>query len=384
MAEVRLSNLVKRFGTFAAVQDVSITVHDGEFVFLLGPSGCGKTTTLRMLAGLEMPTEGRIEIGGRNVTYLKPRYRNVGMVFQDYGLYRHMTVFENIAYPLRVRRMGRAEIGRKVGDVARLMQITEVLRRKPDQLSAGQLQRVAIARMLVRDADIFLMDEPMSHLDAQLRGLMRAELRHLQKQIGTTTIFVTHDQLEAMTMADRIIVMKEGRMLQFATPRTIFERPSNEFVATFVGEPQMNVFPARIEARGDGAVAVLDGTDIPLDPAWVKANGVADMSGRTVRLGIRPEHVAIREAPDERHPLAAKLLAFEPTGAENLYVFSAGGVEITTRSSTDETASHSKEFGAPFHLGLDPNWIYLFDPGGGQTLAYAASSRGDDEGSAPA
>lgn len=306
------------------------------------------------------------------------------MVFQDYGLYRHMTVFENIAYPLRVRRMTRAQIKEKVGDVARLMQITDALRRKPDQLAAGQLQRVAIARMLVRDADIFLMDEPMSHLDAQLRGLMRAELRHLQKQIGTTTIFVTHDQLEAMTMADRIIVMRGGHMLQFATPRTIFEQPSNEFVATFVGEPQMNVFPVQIEARGDGAVAVLEGTDIPLDPAWVKANDIANMVGRRVRLGIRPEHVAIRETADERHRLAAKLLAFEPTGAENLYVFSAGGVEITTRSSTDETASHSKEFGAPFHLGLDPKWLYLFDPDDGRTLAYAASSRADDEGSAAA
>ncbi len=383
MAEVRISGLVKRFGSFTAVKDASITVNDGEFVFLLGPSGCGKTTTLRMLAGLEMPTEGRIEIGGRDVTYLRPRYRNVGMVFQDYGLYRHMTVFENIAYPLRVRRMPRTQIREKVGDVAGLMQITDALRRKPDQLSSGQLQRVAIARMLVRDADIFLMDEPMSHLDAQLRGQMRAELRHLQKQIGTTTIFVTHDQLEAMTMADRIIVMRGGHMLQFATPRTIFERPANEFVATFVGEPQMNVFPVRIEARGGGAVAVLEGTDIPLDPAWVGANDIASKAGRTVRLGVRPEHVTIRETRDERHPLAAKLLAFEPTGAENLYVFSAGGAEITTRSSTHETASHSKEFGAPFHLGLDPNWLYLFDPDDGRTLAYAASSRADDEGSAP-
>jgi multiple sugar transport system ATP-binding protein len=381
MAEVRISNLVKRFGAFAAVKDVNITVNDGEFVFLLGPSGCGKTTTLRMLAGLEMPSEGLIEIGGRNVTYLRPRYRNVGMVFQDYGLYRHMTVFENIAYPLRVRRMTKAQISQKVGDVAAMMQITQVLQRKPDQLSAGQLQRVAIARMLVRDADIFLMDEPMSHLDAQLRGLMRAELRHLQKKIGTTTIFVTHDQLEAMTMADRIIVMKDGHMLQFATPRTIFERPATEFVATFVGEPQMNVFPVRIEMRDQRVVAVMDGMDIPLDQDWAKANGLAGMAGRALRLGVRPEHVTIREAADENHVLPAKLLAFEPTGAENLYVFSCGGVEITTRSSTGETASHSKEFGAPFQLALDPGWIYLFDPESGRTLAYAASSRAETEGS---
>jgi multiple sugar transport system ATP-binding protein len=383
MAEVRLSNLVKRFGKFVAVADVNITVNDGEFVFLLGPSGCGKTTTLRMIAGLEMPTEGRIEIAGRNVTYLRPRYRNVGMVFQDYGLYRHMTVFENIAYPLRVRRMSRSQIDQKVGDVAQMMQIGGALQRKPDQLSAGQLQRVAIARMLVRDADIFLMDEPMSHLDAQLRGQMRAELRHLQKRIGTTTIFVTHDQLEAMTMADRIIVMKDGHMLQFATPRTIFERPANEFVATFVGEPQMNVFDSRIVREGDGFAADLGGHRIPLSREWAEANGVAAMVDRPVRLGIRPEHVSISEAAAGHDVLPAKLLAFEPTGAENLYVFSVGDVEITTRSSTDETASHSKEFGAPFHLGLDPNWIYLFDPQDGRTLAQAASSS-EEEGMAPA
>lgn len=246
MADLKIQSMVKQFGAFTAVRDVDVTIRDGEFVFLLGPSGCGKTTTLRMIAGLEMPTSGRIEIKGRNVTFLKPRYRNVGMVFQDYGLYRHFTVFGNIAYPLQVRGFARAAITDKVHAVAKTMQITEVLERKPDQLSAGQLQRVAIARMLVRDADIFLMDEPMSHLDAQLRGQMRAELRHIQKTIGVTTIFVTHDQLEAMTMADRIIVMKDGRMLQFATPQQIFERPATEFVATFVGETHMNVFVVTI------------------------------------------------------------------------------------------------------------------------------------------
>ncbi len=212
-----------------------------------------------MVAGLEMPTSGRIEIGGRNVTYLRPRYRNVGMVFQDYGLYRHMTVFGNIAYPLQVRSLPKADIRSKVEAVASTMQISDILARKPDQLSAGQLQRVAIARMLVRDADIFLMDEPMSHLDAQLRGQMRAELRHIQKDIGVTTIFVTHDQLEAMTMADRIIVMKDGEMLQYAPPQEIFERPSSEFVATFVGEPQMNVFDCVLRKGAGGIQAEIEG-----------------------------------------------------------------------------------------------------------------------------
>src|SRR5688572_20603015 len=268
MAELRIEKLVKRFGAFTAVAGVDITVRDGEFVFLLGPSGCGKTTTLRMIAGLEMPTEGRIEIAGRNVTFLRPRYRNVGMVFQDYGLYRHMTVFGNIAYPLKVRRLPRAAIREKVNAVARTMQIVSVLDRKPDQLAAGQLQRVAIARMLVRDADLFLMDEPMSHLDAQLRGHMRAELRHIQKKVGVTTIFVTHDQLEAMTMADRIIVMRDGKMLQFATPLEIFERPSNEFVATFVGEPHMNVMDAVLRRSEKGLVADVGPFAVPLDEGW--------------------------------------------------------------------------------------------------------------------
>ena len=374
MADIEIHSLMKQFGAFKAVDDVNITVNDGEFVFLLGPSGCGKTTTLRMIAGLEMPSSGRIAIGGRNVTFLRPRYRNVGMVFQDYGLYRHLTVFGNIAYPLEVRRLGRAEIASKVEAVARTMQITEVLQRKPDQLSAGQLQRVAIARMLVRDADVFLMDEPMSHLDAQLRGQMRAELRHIQKTVGVTTIFVTHDQLEAMTMADRIIVMKDGEMLQFATPREIFERPATEFVATFVGEPQMNILDARIARLEGKIVAMTEHFAVPLDADWVARDRVADLVDQPVRLGIRPEHIAIRETPDADHRIVAELYSFEPTGAENLYVLQCGSLMVTTRSSTTETAHLSKDEGSALAARFDPNWIYLFDPKTGRTIAQAAGS----------
>ncbi len=379
MAEIEINSLMKQFGAFQAVNDVNITVNNGEFVFLLGPSGCGKTTTLRMIAGLEMPSSGRIAIGGRNVTFLRPRHRNVGMVFQDYGLYRHLTVFGNIAYPLEVRRLQRAEIARKVNAVARTMQITEVLQRKPDQLSAGQLQRVAIARMLVRDADVFLMDEPMSHLDAQLRGQMRTELRHIQKSVGVTTIFVTHDQLEAMTMADRIIVMKDGEMLQFATPREIFERPATEFVATFVGEPQMNVFDVRI-TRIEGKIAAMtEDFVIPLDTTWVRENGVENLVGQGVRLGVRPEHISVSDKADGGHDVAAELYSFEPTGAENLYVLKCGGVTFTTRSSTTETAHLAKEEGSRLHVGFDQNWIYLFEPGSGRTIAQAAASRSENE-----
>lgn len=374
MAEVKVSNLLKKFGTFQAVKDVNITVKDGEFVFLLGPSGCGKTTMLRMIAGLEMPTDGEIQIGGRNVTFLRPRYRNVGMVFQDYGLYRHMTVFGNIAYPLQVRGLSKSEIKTKVNAVAETMQITSVLQRKPDQLSGGQLQRVAISRMLVRDADVFLMDEPMSHLDAQLRGQMRAELRHLQSEIGVTTIFVTHDQLEAMTMADRIIVMNDGQMLQFATPREIFERPATEFIATFVGEPQMNVFDCTVALTHTGYIAQCDGFDIELNQTWIETNGGADLIGRSLRLGVRPEHIAMQDHMDAAYPVTSTLFAFEPTGAENLYLTDCGGVQLTIRASTTETAHFDKQDGAVYGLSFDPNWLYLFDKSTGQTLAYAASS----------
>ncbi len=377
MAELHVRDLVKRFGDFTAVDGVDMTVADGEFVFLLGPSGCGKTTTLRMVAGLEMPTGGRIEIAGRNVTYLRPRYRNVGMVFQDYGLYPHMTVYGNIAYPLKVRGLSRRTIAEKVRAVAETMQIADVLDRMPDQLAAGQLQRVAIARMLVRDADIFLMDEPMSHLDAQLRGHMRAELRHIQKEIGVTTIFVTHDQLEAMTMADRIIVMNQGRMLQFATPLEIFERPADEFVATFVGEPQMNVMDATLLRREGRLVADVGPFAVTLDGDWANGCGLGRHEGREVRLGIRPEHIAIAPAGTAGHPIVAELWSFEPTGAENLYVMRAGDIEITSRNSTTETAGLGKDGGTSLALRFDPNWLYLFDPADGRTIAHAAASRTD-------
>jgi multiple sugar transport system ATP-binding protein len=373
MADLQIAGLHKKFGNFAAVAAVDMAVADGEFVFLLGPSGCGKTTMLRMIAGLEMPTAGRIEIGGRNVTFLRPRHRNVGMVFQDYGLYRHMTVFGNIAYPLQVRRMDRATIADKVGAVARTMQIEAALQRKPDQLSAGQLQRVAIARMLVRDADVFLMDEPMSHLDAQLRGQMRSELKHIQKSIGTTTIFVTHDQLEAMTMADRIIVMKDGVMQQFASPREIFERPATEFVATFVGEPQMNVLDCTLQSGDAGPVADCGVFAVALDTAWTATHALRP--GQRLRLGIRPEHIAVGASPGPTLPIAAELYSFEPTGAENLYVLRAGTCEVTTRSSTTETAHLGKTEGTQLAMRFDPSWIYLFDPDSGRTVVQAAGSR---------
>ena len=374
MAEVSISGLVKRFGALRpAVDTIDMTVKDGEFVFLLGPSGCGKTTTLRMIAGLEMPTEGRIEIGGRDVTYLRPRYRNVGMVFQDYGLYRHMTVFENIAYPLRVRRMSRETIASKVAEVAKTLRITDVLSRRPDGLSGGQLQRVAIARMLVRDANVFLMDEPMSHLDAQLRAHMRAELKHIQKVIGTTTIFVTHDQLEAMTMADRIIVMRNGVINQYAPPQEIFELPANLFVATFVGEPQMNILDCRVDKEGGAYVARGEGFAIELSRPWFEASEAARLVGRPMRLGTRPEHIGICDDQRDDHPVKAGLFAFEATGAENLFTVTLGKDLVTVKAPTSDTLHFDTSDGSAVHLRFDPERIYLFDPETEKTIAQAAA-----------
>jgi multiple sugar transport system ATP-binding protein len=375
MAEVKVDGLVKRFGkSFVAVNKVEMTIADGEFVFLLGPSGCGKTTTLRMIAGLEMPTEGRITIDGRNVTFLRPRNRNVGMVFQDYGLYRHMTVFENIAYPLRVRKLGAQDIQSKVSEVSRTLHIEEVLQRMPDQLSAGQLQRVAIARMLVRDANVFLMDEPMSHLDAQLRAHMRTELKHLQRKIGTTTIFVTHDQLEAMTMADRIIVMKDGVIQQFAPPQDVFERPENLFVATFVGEPQMNVLPCNLVRSGKSLLVTGNGFEFALDSKLAAHWEKLGLQGRQLKLGVRPEHIGLPDKPVQGESIRGDLLALEATGTENLLTLRIGDELVTARIDTKAAPASRMKEGSQLAIRPDPSWLYLFDAETGETLAQAVAA----------
>jgi multiple sugar transport system ATP-binding protein len=374
MAEVRIRNLIKEFDRGAtAVDGLDIDIGEGEFVFLLGPSGCGKTTTLRMIAGLEMPTSGRIEIGGRNVTFLRPRYRNVGMVFQHHGLYEHMTVYNNMAYPLRVRRWATPDIERRVNDVAHRLKIADVLTRRPAELSGGQTQRVAIGRMLVRDAYIFLMDEPISHLDAQLRAHLRTELRHLQKQIGVTTIFVTHDQLEAMTMADRIIIMRDGRLQQFATPKEIFDHPVNEFVATFVGEPQMNVLDCTIEQIGNRYVAVGPNFRVTLNRTWFESSAAYNSTSREMRLGIRPEHISFRSKPDEDYHVSGSIFAVEPTGAENMFAVSLAETVVIVKAPTASTNHIDISEGHPTYLAFDKAHLYLFDRQTGATLAQGSS-----------
>ena len=351
MAEVRLDNVTKRWGDFTAVDDQSLHINDREFLVLLGPSGCGKTTTMRMIAGLEEPTSGTIRIGERVVNDDLPKDRDVAMVFQNYGLYPHMTIFENIAYPLRVRGVPKGEIGPRVERAAGQVELTELLHRKPKALSGGQRQRVALARAIVRTPQVFLMDEPLSNLDAKLRVSMRAELKHLSAQLQVTTVYVTHDQIEAMTLADRVAVMKDGRIQQLAPPREIYNDPANLFVAGFIGSPAMNL----IEGRVEGGCFVTRG-GVPL---------VAVPSGERdgVTLGLRPEDLAI--VPPGTGDFDVPVYAHENTGESTLVTGEfADGQRVIAKGDRMLEA----RMGEPIGVRCDPSYLYLFDARTGARL----------------
>ncbi|MDP9285242.1 MAG: sn-glycerol-3-phosphate ABC transporter ATP-binding protein UgpC [Actinomycetota bacterium] len=317
-------------GGVAAVKELSLEVGDGEFMVLVGPSGCGKTTALRMVAGLEEITAGEILIGDRVVNDVDPRGRDVAMVFQNYALYPHMTVFENIAFGLRARRAPKAEIRSRVERVGKALGLGELLQRKPRQLSGGQRQRVAMGRAIVRDPRVFLMDEPLSNLDARLRVQMRAEVTRVQRNLGVTTIYVTHDQVEAMTMGDRVAVMRGGVLQQTGQPQSVFDRPANLFVASFIGSPPMNLVQGRLEQRGD-ALAVNIGEQeivVPSDVA-VGRRGLSRYVGRAVGLGIRPEH--LRDATGESTArLRGTVRATEALGSELLVHFDVEAAPVLT------------------------------------------------------
>ncbi|WP_051218158.1 ABC transporter ATP-binding protein [Nocardioides insulae] len=285
MASISMNNIVKRYGDgFPAVNDVSVEVADGEFMILVGPSGCGKSTLLRMIVGLEDITSGDMLIGERRVNDLAPRDRNLAMVFQNYALYPHLTVFENIAFPLRLAGASHDEVDTKVREAAQTLELTEHLDRKPGNLSGGQRQRVAMGRAIVRDADAFLFDEPLSNLDAKLRGQMRTEISRLQKRLGITTVYVTHDQTEAMTLGDRVAVLKRGELQQLATPRELYDNPGNLFVAGFIGSPPMNFLPGEVEG---------DQLKLPFGSVTLPEEKAAAAAGKGLLIaGIRPEHFA--------------------------------------------------------------------------------------------
>ena len=319
MSGVRFRAVSKSFGDLRAVDELDLDIEAGEFVSILGPSGCGKTTLLRMLAGLERPTAGEISIGDRVVNEMSPADRDIAMVFQSYALYPHMSVRSNIEYPLKKRKTTKAERAERVQRTARLLQLEALLDRKPRELSGGQQQRVALGRALVRDPDVFLMDEPLSNLDAKLRSHMRAELIELHRRIGRTMIYVTHDQLEAMTMSNRIAVMNEGRLQQFAKPDDIYARPANEFVAGFIGMPPMNLIDGMLTPNGSGAVFNKGDWRLQLE-------SMGHVDERPVRIGFRPEHLLLA---DDGHE--ARVSVVEPTGHELIVVFDLQGNRVVGR-----------------------------------------------------
>jgi len=365
MAELVLDGVTKYFDDdgdrIVAVDDASIDIEDGEFLVLVGPSGCGKSTTLRMIAGLETISEGEIRLDGTVINDRAPADRNIAMVFQSYALYPHMTVRQNMSFGLEESTsMGDSEIGQRVEDAADTMDIPELLDRKPSELSGGQQQRVALGRAIVRDPEVFLMDEPLSNLDAKLRSSMRTELQRIQEELGVTTVYVTHDQTEAMTMGDRIAILNDGRLQQVATPLEAYHEPANEFVAGFIGDPSMNFFDATV---ADGALAT-DQFDYPLSEATL-----SDLGGATdVTLGVRPEDIEIVPEASGDHDFAATVDVVEPLGNENnVYLqFDADDTDETFTAVVDATTPLSA--GESVTARIPEETVHVFDADSGAAL----------------
>ena len=388
MAEIVLDHVSKRFpdGT-VAVNDVNLIVNDGEFVILVGPSGSGKSTCLNMIAGLEDISEGEIRIGGRVVNQLTPRDRDIAMVFQTYALYPHMTVRDNMAFGLKLAKVDRAEIDRKVNQAAELLELTELLDRKPANLSGGQRQRVAMGRAIVRSPQAFLMDEPLSNLDAKLRVQMRTTVSRLQNQLGTTTVYVTHDQIEAMTLGDRVVVMRAGAIQQVGTPEELYERPRNLFVAGFIGSPAMNFLPATLE---DGRLRTSLGEVVLPAQAWGKLERAG--AGRDLIMGLRPEHfedaALVNGKRDQGLTFPATIDVLESLGADKYAYFHLAGPKATAQELEElaadagasdvpgasdqvvarlDATSRARE-GQPLQLWFDPAKVHLFNPDNGAHL----------------
>jgi multiple sugar transport system ATP-binding protein len=362
MASVRLVNLEKRFDKVVAVDGVNLNIADGSFVVLLGPSGCGKTTTLRCIAGLETPDSGEVWIGDTVVNDLPPKDRDVAMVFQNYALYPHMTVYDNIAFPLRMRKVPKNEIDRRVRETAELLEITHLLDRKPRQLSGGEQQRVALGRAIVRHPKVFLMDEPLSNLDAKLRLFMRAELKRLQRELKTTTVYVTHDQAEAMAMADKIAVMNKGRVLQYDEPANIYSNPANVFVATFIGSPPMNMIKTSVN-RDAGWIQLDAGAfRYTLPSSYSEAIANRPQSSK-IYLGVRPEDLNISVDRQPNSVFLAEVYVVEHQGI-NMVV----DLKIDSEIIKAVTQPMHLPIGDKVWVGFDVSKIHLFDAGSGELI----------------
>jgi multiple sugar transport system ATP-binding protein len=366
MAQVSLRKVVKRFDETEAVRGIDLDIADKEFVVLVGPSGCGKSTTLRMIAGLEDISEGEIAVDGTVVNDVPPKDRDMAMVFQNYALYPHMTVYENMSFGLRLKRYPKPEIARRVQEAARILDITELLDRKPRQLSGGQRQRVAMGRAIVRNPKVFLFDEPLSNLDAKLRVQMRTEIKRVHQKVRTTTVYVTHDQVEAMTLADRVVVMNRGRIEQIGAPNDLYHAPKTRFVAGFIGSPAMNFIPCTLEAA-DGGLRVRLSETIALPVPQARAARYRPHVGRDrLTFGLRPEHLTEPKANGERQLglIDAQIEVVEPMGMETLVFFSIAGTEVCGRVDPNAGA----RVGAQMKLAAALGHMHLVDDATGAVL----------------
>jgi multiple sugar transport system ATP-binding protein len=369
MAGLSIRGVEKKFGAVHAVRGIDLDIAPGEFAVLVGPSGCGKTTLLRTIAGLEEVTAGTIALGGREIHDAEPRDRNIAMVFQNYALYPYLTVFDNIAFPLKARRVPKPEIEARVRRAAGMLDIELLLHRYPRELSGGQRQRVAIGRAVVRQAELFLFDEPLSNLDAQLRDEMRSEIKRLHQELGKTMIYVTHDQIEAMTLADRIVLMHDGLIEQQGTPLDLFERPITRFVAGFLGSPQMNFIPCRaVNEDGTAILRFETGETLPLDPRRVQGFAA---KGRDLVLGVRPEHFSPQEMGVSPRPgcapVTARVEIVQPTGSRTFVQFPFGGTTVTA-----ELPAHKVDRpGTTTELLIDLSRTILIESNSGRVISHA-------------
>ncbi|MET7995433.1 ABC transporter ATP-binding protein [Amycolatopsis sp. NPDC005232] len=356
MGHIRVRGATKRFSAVTAVDGVTLDIADGEFLVLLGPSGCGKSTLLRAIAGLAPLTAGQLELDGRDITHTPPRERDLAMVFQSYALYPHLSVERNIGFPLRARRESRKDVRRKVDEVAATLELSELLHRRPRELSGGQRQRVALGRALVRDPGAFLLDEPLSNLDAKLRASTRYELVELHRRLGTTFVYVTHDQVEAMTMATRIAILNQGRLEQVGTPAEVYDEPASEFVAGFLGSPPMNLFPATVVSREGELVAVAPGLEVPLGRR-------GELADTEVVLGIRPEHLRPHGPRPALHGVVRLL---ENLGGEEIAHLTVGSVRLCVRGPRPLGLEPGDEVG----LATEPAHVHVFHHTTGRRLRW--------------
>ena len=355
MATVTFDHVTKKYGDVIAVDDFNLEIADGEFMVFVGPSGCGKTTSLRMIAGLEDISEGEVKIADRVVNDVPPKDRDIAMVFQSYALYPHMSVYDNLAFGLKLRKVAKKEIDRRVKEAAETIQLTSLLQRKPKELSGGQRQRVALGRAIVREPAVFLMDEPLSNLDAKLRVQTRAEIARLHQRLKTTIVYVTHDQVEAMTMGQRIAVMSQAKLQQVGPPQELYDHPLNKFVAGFIGSPSMNFIPVELSGSGDSAVLTAAGFTVPLPPAFRDAVGAT--TGSRFILGIRPEHLDVADTGGLVASAQAKADVVEYLGNEELLHIIVAGTDVVAVVSSDRNVRPGDI--VTLHLPLDK--IHLFD-----------------------